>query len=67
MPQVVAYKRLKTMENYKTVKSGKFLVFGIGGRSYEEVVTYETWSQMEVRLHIKDIIKFTSSFIQELN
>ena len=49
----------------KPSKAGKF--WWIGGRSYEEVVAYERWSQMGVRLHIKDIIKFTSSFIQELN
>ena len=62
MCQVVAYKRLKTMTNYNAISSkigrggsnfraltGKNMAFLIGGRLWE-LVTYEKWSHMEVRL-----------------
>ena len=66
MYQVVAYKRLKVMKNCKAVTSkevwwsfmrgsnyraltGKNLVFWINGL-LSEVVTYESWSHMEVQL-----------------
>ena len=45
MRQVVAYKRLKTR---------LWLVFLIGGRLWE-VVAYERWSHMEVRLYSKRV------------
>ena len=56
MRQVVAYKRLKTMENHLSSDSnckaltGRILGFWIGGRLWE-VVAYERWSHMEVRLY----------------
>ena len=73
MRQVVAYKRLKTMENiiYRQTRrvvavayrrwsftrdsnckalTGRILGFWIGGLLWE-VVVYERWSHMEVRLY----------------
>ena len=73
--QVDDYKRLKTMENYKTVRTKcgcaclwqnydkalhRKMVFLIGGR-LREMVTHERWSHMEVWLWF--ILK---SFIQDV-
>ena len=46
--KVVPYKRLKTVENYKTVR-GKFGVLDRLSLAWE-VVAYERWSDMEVQM-----------------
>lgn len=46
--KVVPYKRLKTVENYKTVR-GKFGVLDRLSLTWE-VVAYERWSDMEVQM-----------------
>lgn len=48
MGKVVPYKRLKTVENYKTVR-GKFGVLDRLSLTWE-VVAYERWSDMEVQM-----------------
>lgn len=48
MGKVVPYKRLKTVENYKTVR-GKFGVLDRLSLLWE-VVAYERWSDMEVQM-----------------
>ena len=48
MGKVVPYKRLKTVENYKTVR-GKFGVLDRFSLMWE-VVAYERWSDMEVQM-----------------
>ena len=48
MGKVVPYKRLKTVENYKTVR-GKFGVLDRLSLMWE-VVAYERWSDMEVQM-----------------
>ena len=52
---VVAYRRwlfIRGFNSYSYCKAltGKVLVFWIGGRSWD-VVAYERWSHIEVRLH----------------
>ena len=57
MRQVVAYKRLKKLENHsafrltKVVAVAYILVFWISGRLWD-VVPYERWSLMEIRLYV---------------
>ena len=48
MRQVVAYKRLKKLENQAVAY---ILVFWISGRLWD-VVAYERWSLMEIRLYV---------------